>query len=110
MNNKHFVWVAVDSNGDEKMSSNEKGFQRFSPKLYHNKYDISIHKEHNKEKNKVISYNDTIMEYDHWIQYHEDTPKWGLFPRWIYLPKGTIEKLIGKKLTWEDDPVKIEDV
>ena len=23
------------------------------------------------------------------------------------LPKGTIEKLIGDKLTWEDEPVKI---
>ena len=25
------------------------------------------------------------------------------------LPKGTIEKLIGKKLTWEDEPYKMED-
>lgn len=24
----------------------------------------------------------------------------------IYLRKGTIEKIIGRKLTWEDDPVK----
>lgn len=25
----------------------------------------------------------------------------------ISLPKGSIEKLIGKKLTWKDEPVKI---
>lgn len=25
----------------------------------------------------------------------------------IGLPEGTIEKLIGKKLTWEDEPVKL---
>lgn len=25
----------------------------------------------------------------------------------IYLPKGTIEKIIGRKLTWDDDPVEI---
>ena len=26
---------------------------------------------------------------------------------YIYLPKGTIKKLIGKNLTWEDEPVEI---
>jgi len=25
----------------------------------------------------------------------------------VELPKGSIEKLIGKKLTWEDEPLKI---
>ena len=111
MDNTHFVWVAVDSNGDEKMSSNELGFQRFSPSLYHNRYDMGVHKEHLNERNKVISYNDTIMEYDHWIEYYnpKDTPKTGYMPKWIYLPKGSIEKLIGRKLTWDDEPVKIKD-
>lgn len=28
---------------------------------------------------------------------------------WVYLPKGTIEKLIGKKLTWEDEPVELKE-
>lgn len=28
MNNPRFVWVAVDSNGDERITSNEEGFQR----------------------------------------------------------------------------------
>lgn len=26
----------------------------------------------------------------------------------IPLPRGTVEKLIGKQLTWEDDPVELE--
>jgi len=28
---------------------------------------------------------------------------------YIRLPKGSIEKLIGKKLTWEDEPVELKD-
>lgn len=104
------AWVAVDSNGDEKISNNELGFQRFSPSLYHNKYDSSVYMEHLNEVRKVISYNDTIMEYDHWVEYHDpaNTSKYGCLPTWLYLPKGSIEKLIGRKLTWEDEPVKIE--
>ena len=27
----------------------------------------------------------------------------------ITLPKGSIEKLIGKKLTWEDEPVELKE-
>ena len=27
----------------------------------------------------------------------------------IWLPKGSIEKLIGKKLTWEDEPVELKE-
>lgn len=27
----------------------------------------------------------------------------------IVLPKGSIEKLIGKKLTWEDEPVELKE-
>lgn len=27
----------------------------------------------------------------------------------IYLPKGTIKKLIGKDLTWQDEPVELKE-
>ena len=27
----------------------------------------------------------------------------------IRIPSGTIEKLIGRKLTWEDDPIDLEE-
>lgn len=30
------------------------------------------------------------------------------YSRYIDIPKGSIEKLIGKKLTWEDEPVELE--
>ena len=97
--NKTIVWVAVDSNGDERISSNSKGFQRF------------IYNEDKKDQ-KVQSWDDSNKyTYDHWIEYHEDDDlsNFGAMPTWIFLPKGSIEKLIGRKLTWEDEPVKIED-
>ena len=27
---------------------------------------------------------------------------------WVMLPKGTIKKIIGRELTWKDEPVEIE--
>lgn len=32
-----------------------------------------------------------------------------LVTHWVELPKGSIEKLIGKKLTWEDEPVELKE-
>ncbi len=34
---------------------------------------------------------------------------WGLINTAIPLPKGTIKKLIGRELTWEDEAVTIEE-
>ena len=108
----HFIWLAVDSNGYEKMTSCELGFQRFSPRLYHSDKSINkeIHEAARKERKKICSYNDTQMKHDHWIEVprKEDMSKWGAYPQWAYLPKGTIKKLIGRDLTWEDEPVKYE--
>ena len=28
---------------------------------------------------------------------------------WVFLPKGSIEKVIGKKLTWEDEPIELKE-
>ena len=96
---KKLIWLAVDSNGDEKISSNQKGFQRFSPEKYR--------KGDKEECKKVVSFNDTIQEHDIWVELIDYG---GIkLPNWIFLPKGSIEKLIGKKLTWDDEPVKIED-
>ena len=105
-----FIWLAVDSNGNEKMTTCKKGFQRFSPKLYHSKYSIDskIRKASCEEQKKICSYNDTQMRDDHWVEIpnEEDMSKFGAPPTWSYLPKGTIKKLIGRELTWEDEPVK----
>lgn len=31
------------------------------------------------------------------------------YSMWLTIPKGSIKKLIGHELTWEDEPVKIDD-
>lgn len=108
----HFIWLAVDSNGNERMTTCKAGFQRFSPKLYHSSKSLNkeIREASWKERRKICSYNDTQMKDDHWIEMPDehDMGKWGSYPTWSYLPKGTIKKLIGKDLTWEDEPVKYE--
>lgn len=41
-----------------------------------------------------------VWVYEIYVDYEEiDTT--------IYLPKGSIEKLIGRKLSWEDEPVEL---
>lgn len=108
----HFIWLAVDSNGNEKMTTCEAGFQRFSPRLYHSGKSINkeIRKASWEEQKKVCSYNDTQMKDDHWIEIpnKDDMGRFGAYPQWAYLPKGSIKKLIGRELTWEDEPVKYE--
>ena len=116
---KRVFWFCVDSNGDEKITSNRDGWQRFSPDLYHgicgeNVTDLdAFYREHKAEKKKVISWYDTQMKYDHWVEFHEEidieAPREGYHPNWNYLPKGSIEKITGKKITWADEPIKIEE-
>ena len=31
------------------------------------------------------------------------------YSMWLALPKGSIKKLIGRDLTWQDEPVKLKD-
>lgn len=38
-----------------------------------------------------------------------DKGNYNIIPQEIGLPKGSIEKLIGKKLTWEDEPVELKE-
>lgn len=109
---KHFIWLAVDSNGNEKMTTCKQGFQRFSPRLFHSSKSLNkkIREAAWEERKKICSYNDTQMKHDHWVEIpeKEEMGKFGSYPTWSYLPKGTIKKLIGKELTWEDEPVKYE--
>ena len=108
----HFLWLAVDSNGNERMTTEELGFQRFSPRLWHSTKSLNkeIREKAWKEQKKICSYNDTQMKDDHWVEMPQEKEigKWGAYPKWCYLPKGTIKKLIGRELTWEDEPVKYE--
>ena len=42
-------------------------------------------------------------------QYKVFKDGWTIDPQEVGLPKGSIEKLIGKKLTWEDEPVELKE-
>jgi len=51
---------------------------------------------------------------DRWVAFShssENEPLKQIFNkrRVVELPKGSIEKLIGKKLTWEDEPVELKE-
>lgn len=37
-----------------------------------------------------------------------DFNQWVCFGNRIFLPQGSIEKLIGRSLTWNDEPVELE--
>lgn len=41
--------------------------------------------------------------YDHWWDDHDG------FDTEVSLPKGSIKKLIGRDLTWEDNPVELKE-
>ena len=95
-------WLAVDFDGTEKISTNPDGFQRFNPILYRNK-DIT-------EYHKAVCWADTQKEYPIWIEKHEyDHNKLYYERTYMELPEGSIEKLIGRKLTWEDEPIKLDN-
>lgn len=51
-------------------------------------------------------YEDEPIRY---IEYSKWYPEIISSCRYIQIPKGTIEKLIGKKLTWEDEPVELKE-
>lgn len=91
------AWLAVDKNGVEAI------FRR-KPKRV-------------KTTNK---WNDTVEKFicegrlyasNNGYEYHENYGSLQTIKQTTksILPNGSIEKLIGKKLTWEDDPYKMED-
>ena len=69
------AWIAVDNNGDEKISRG-KPFRGWG-RMWEYEEEVCIESE------------------------------WGTVSTIIDIPIGTIEKIIGKKLTWEDDPVEL---
>lgn len=77
------AWVAVDKDGQE-------GIFTFKP--YRKDYNRSLYK---------------LYEPTYWSD--KDASKYGNEDTEIKLPKGTIKKLIGKDLTWEDNPVELKE-
>ena len=85
------AWVAVDKDGTEKISINKP--YRFIPRgiwyCYHIVlYDFSALK--------------SIIEFQPSIQKHKQTLT-------SVLPKGSIKKLIGRDLTWQDEPIELKE-
>lgn len=57
----------------------------------------------NKNGTELISPTKPIRDLEEWDCYSENVAGW--YDNYsIELPKGSIEKLIGHKLTWEDEP------
>ena len=65
----------------------------------------------NENGNENISMGKTFIGWGRMWEYEEEVcieSEWGTVSTIIEIPIGTIEKIIGKKLTWEDDPIEIK--
>lgn len=71
------AWIAVDKTGQEVLTDGKPSRDRIS-------------------RNKELSFWSYVISIEG--EYGECV---------IDLPKGTIEKLIGRKLSWEDEPVEL---
>lgn len=94
------MWIAVNYDGSEVAS--DRKLVRFNPEEYRKGLC-----------NEICSFQDEMDEYPHWIPFVSSDElrsygpnALGVFTHRLTLPKGTIEKLIGKSLTWEDDAVE----
>lgn len=74
------AWVAVEINGDEYIFSNK-------PKRDRNFWFDEVYESFDGQGGR--------LEHSHYSD--------------IQLPKGSIKKLIGKDLTWEDEPIELEE-
>ena len=83
------AYVAVDEDGEEKYSNAE--FKRVKEVQPPCKYSFSYKA-------------DEILPIGTWLFKWRDKTN-----NMMTLPKGSIEKLIGRKLTWEDEPVELEE-
>ena len=84
------LYLGVNSDGTEIISKQK--IKRY--------YDLETN------KNDVLSYADTQQQ-PHWMLDYADkeVPKMGDIPINIYLtlPKGSIQKMFGVSMTWDDD-------
>lgn len=88
------AWVAVDKDGAECICYDEPqrwGDVNGEPAKYF--WDV-----------KRIPFKNLSYWVDFWEPFMSDEY---CVSRKIYLPKGSIKKLIGRELTWDDDPVEI---
>lgn len=85
------AWLAVNKDGSEVIGNS------LIKAYYTNKNSLVLKGDYyNMDETKYTDYVDPYYNPDEGV---EDVS--------IKLPAGTIEKLIGRKLTWEDEPVEI---
>ena len=90
------AWLCVDKDGSEKIFNCKPNKGQNQPDI-----DKSIAE---KELDDDVWYSTCFdVDKDGFLLFDADLD----CTAGVDLPKGTIEKLIGRKLTWEDDPVKI---
>lgn len=77
------AWVAVDKDGKEWI---------FAYKPYRKDGNRSLYK---------------LYDPSYWSD--EDVSEYGNEDTGILLPKGSIKKLIGRDLTWQDEPVELKE-
>lgn len=84
------AWLAVDKDGSEKISSST--LCRLS-EVARCKNILNIFTKNGRKKwiNIWSTFDDKVFSFDG-----------------IILPKGSIQKLIGRSLTWEDEPVELK--
>ena len=85
------AWVAVDKDGTEKISIKKP--YRFIPRGMWHCYHIVLYD---------FSALRNIIEFKPSKQKHKQTLT-------SVLPKGSIKKLIGRDLTWQDEPVELKE-
>lgn len=92
---KEKCWVFVDKDGTEKISNNEPMRRQFrSRRILSAMWGMCT---------GHYSKNDWNKWCNGWSTDESDfLPFTG-----VILPKGTIEKIIGRKITWEDEPFKV---
>lgn len=116
------AWLAVNKNGTELISSC-KLFRNGKHKVYMGcypkycktcvkKYDICKEDKDGKrfqiveyDEPPIMEKSDAIKKLSYWDNY-EQIESYYKIDYTVKLPKGSIKKLIGRDLTWEDEPVK----
>ena len=92
---KEKCWVCVDKDGTEKISNNKPMRRQF-------------------KGTRILSAlwgtctgNYSKNNWNKWCNGYSNDEKDFLPFIGVIMPKGTIEKIIGRKITWEDEPVEV---
>jgi hypothetical protein len=92
---KEKCWVFVDKDGTEKVSNNLPLRRKFKGVRIVSAFWGAFTGSYSKNN------------WDKWCDGFSSNEKDFLPFNGVILPKGTIEKIIGRKITWDDEPVEV---